>query len=271
MLLRLLTIFGLCFCLSSTGHTATYKYAGNNPMAKMMLDLMEVMGFIYRVPDSAGGGYGGSGMSGWNPLGMYSGLSNPMLMYQGAGLASQAPGMFPSMGGWNGQPFAMPGNNLDTHGKQIQLSVNELQQLLESQSAQPRTAPVPDGQFLNRPKALAAVTPAVSEGSAPVSPTARPEGKRGGGVEIPTLDQFEGVWLGTRDDFLRISGNEFLWTAADGSTLNGSFYMDGGMMVVQTQQSPSPVRYVVNFSEHSFAAVNQAGHRYEFFRPLSSR
>lgn len=227
-------------------------------MAKMMLDLMEVMGFIHRVPDSAGG-YGPSAFSGWNPLGMYSGLSNPMLMYQGAGMASQVPGMFPSPGGWSGQPFSMPGRASIAPGQQrIALSVDELQRLLESRPP----LPVADS-----------ATPIVPQATLPNNPALRvPEAAKAAVPgETPAQNQFEGVWLGTRNDLLRISGSSFVWTAADGSTLDGSFYLDDGIMVVQTRQSETPARYVVQFSPDSFIALDEAGHRYEFVRPLSSR
>lgn len=253
----------IVLCLFSQAQAATYRYAGNNPMAKMMLDLMEVMGFIHRVPDSTGG-YGPSTFSGWNPLGMYSGLSNPMLMYQGAGMASQFPTMFPGQSPWGSQPFAQPGNMAAAPGQQrIELSVDELQRLLESRSA-PQLPPVHQGALQGPsspvPANLPETIPRLSE-----------RNEVAAGNNSVGQDQFEGVWLGSRNDLLRISGNNFIWTSADGSALDGSFYLEDGVMVVQTRQSEKPARYRVQFSPNRFVAVNEAGYRYEFVRPVSSR
>ena len=65
---RFLLALLLLFTVQTPAYATLYRYSGNIPMAKMMLDFMEVMGFIYRVPESsaAGGrGYSPSAASLW--------------------------------------------------------------------------------------------------------------------------------------------------------------------------------------------------------------
>ncbi len=50
---RFLLALLLLFTVQTPAYATLYRYSGNMPMAKMMLDFMEVMGFIYRVPESS--------------------------------------------------------------------------------------------------------------------------------------------------------------------------------------------------------------------------
>ena len=83
----------------------TYRYTGNMPMAKAMLDMMVVLGYVQRVPDAYSGsmwntpGFGGlPGMSGIPGLGGLSGLSGmPLAMWGMPGMTG-----IPGMGGLPG-------------------------------------------------------------------------------------------------------------------------------------------------------------------------
>ncbi|MGF1644799.1 MAG: hypothetical protein ACFCUJ_14255 [Thiotrichales bacterium] len=73
----------------------TYRYTGNMPMAKAMLDMMVVLGYVQRVPDHYPGSYG------YSPgIGAIPGLG-----------ALSSMGGLPGMGGWPGMPgmSGMPG------------------------------------------------------------------------------------------------------------------------------------------------------------------
>ncbi len=52
-------------------HADLYRYKGNMPMAKVMLDMMEALGYIQRVPDVYGGGAWGSPWSSSLPLALW--------------------------------------------------------------------------------------------------------------------------------------------------------------------------------------------------------
>ncbi len=94
--------------LAGSAVAATYRYNGNAPPAKMMLDLMEAMGVIERVPDADYGyrRWPVTSLWGLSPL---SGApswpgANPMLWSLMA-----SPGGFPGAAGYPGMTGGWPG------------------------------------------------------------------------------------------------------------------------------------------------------------------
>ncbi len=283
MPLRVWVVGVLVLSTTLSAPAATYRYAGNNPMAKAMLDMMEIMGFIYRVPDSpyAGGMAYGSGSDVWNPASLYSGMTNPFLFpgFGGMGSLPYLYGMngfpganslsaYPAWSNWNNRafpgPFNVPGpwslvekpaqgERQYTADDKIELSSKELQNLLQA-------GKVPAEQTV----------PYRSE-----QPPSLPPSSRGAG--IPTTPSgpnwsgrsLEGEWIGAQKDKLRITGQQFVWEDPSGRVTSGSFRLEGPLMIVQTKESKLPARYRVERSEDGFVAINEAGYRYEFHRPAA--
>lgn len=243
-----------------------YLYTGNNAMAKMMLDFMEVMGFIHRLPDRYAarylsryrgwGGFPTSSLWGLSPYTGFSSLAAPLAM---SSMLSQ-----PGMGAWPG------GSGLDTmpwrgaldgwpYGDaagvsslgrvpaqgQVQMSVEELQRLLDSRDRR-------DGDDDAEPKRL--------RGGAGFGRAV------GSGAATAGDDGLTGLWMGRNGDILTITGNRFIWTDPKGRITKGSFRLDGGTMLVQAEGAALPARYRIEQRGDRLIATNKAGFRYEFRR-----
>jgi hypothetical protein len=272
---RFLLVIILTAGVATPAHSQVYLYTGNNPMAKMMLDFMEVMGFIHRLPDRYAAGLGRSSGTGWNTFptsslwGMnpYTGMSSlaaPMAM---SSMMAQ-----PGMGGWpmpgtmgnlsnpanlmnysgfNASKPALPAAALPENGK-IQLSFQELQQLLgERNRNSATTAPVAS---VFKP-GISSLPPAISSGeSAAKSPITKKH------------DELTGLWMGSGRDILTITANRFVWTDPGGRTTKGSFKIQGDTMLVQADTADTPATYQISYSGDRMVATNKAGYRYEFTR-----
>lgn len=88
----LLSAVIVALCLSLPAQARVYVYTGNNAMAKMMLDFLEAMGFIHRMPDryaadlmrrypaASWGGFPTSSLWGVSPSTGMSSLAAPMML-----------------------------------------------------------------------------------------------------------------------------------------------------------------------------------------------
>ncbi len=272
----------LALAVAMPAQARVYVYTGNNAMAKMMLDYLEAMGFIHRLPDRYAIGllsrYRYPGLSGFpttslwglSPYGGMSPLAAPLTM---GTMLSQ-----PGLGGWPGWGFmgAKPWNsglsglsglyngfangigNLapltsplsGSKGKgQIQMSVDELQRLLDSRRESGGTGE--------------------GTGTTSKSTTASPEFAITSpelGLATTTSDHLTGLWMGKNSDVLTITGNRFVWTDPNGQTTKGSFRLDGDRMVVQVDGVGTPAIYQIQQSEDRIVATNKAGFSYEFTR-----
>ena len=252
-----------------------YVYTGNNAMAKMMLDFLEAMGFIHRLPDRYAASllsrYRYPGLSGFpttslwglSPYGGMSSLAAPLAM--GSMLSQPGFGGWPGMGAMGAQPWngalgglsglyngigslttpttgplfggALPGGN---GNGQIQMSVDELQRLLDSRR---ESGDAGGGSITtNRPKITSS------------------------GLATTTFDHLTGLWMGKNRDILTITGNRFIWTDPSGRITKGSFRLEGDRMLVRVDGATAPAVYRIQQSGDRMTATNQAGFSYEFTR-----
>ena len=250
-----------------------YVYTGNNAMAKMMLDFLEAMGFIHRLPDRYAASllsrYRYPGLSGFpttslwglSPYGGMSSLAAPLAM--GSMLSQPGFGGWPGMAGMGAQPWngALGGLNGLYNGVnngigsltpptsplsggngngQIQMSVDELQRLLDSR----RESGDSGGGSIttNRPTITSSAD------------------------ATTTFDRLTGLWMGKNRDILTITGNRFIWTDPSGRITKGSFRLEGDRMLVQVDGATAPAVYRIRQSGDRMVATNQAGFSYEFTR-----
>ena len=270
--------FLLLLLLASVGtaQARVYVYTGNNPMAKMMLDFMEVMGFIRRLPDryaadliSRNRGWSGfptSNLWGVSPYTGVASLAAPMAM---SSMLSQ-----PGMGGWpgvgsmatmpwsTGSPGTFPYSGLSgvtqllaslpqpDNGK-IQMSVEELQRLLGERRQQVAAV---DEKPMQR-ETGAGFGKAVNDRGLKESPLSR-----------LGRDELTGLWMGKNRDILTITGNRFIWTDPKGRITKGTFRLEGDTMLVQAEGTKAPAVYKVRYRNDQMVATNKAGFSYEFTR-----
>lgn len=248
-------------------------------MAKMMLDFMEVMGFIRRLPDRYATGLiarnrGWSGFPTSNLWGVspYTGLASlaaPMAM---SSMLSQPGGAgWPAMGSmatmpWSTNPMgAMPYAGLNNmtrppdsslpvanNGK-IEMTVEELQRLLGERTQSTgaggqntRQMPLDDQDDVGK---------AASDHRIRAVPASR-----------VNLDALTGLWMGKNRDVLTITGNRFIWTDPTGRITKGTFRLDGDTMLVQAEGAKAPAIYKVRYLGDRMVATNKAGFNYEFTR-----
>ena len=276
--------------ISMPAYSQVYLYTGGNPMAKMMLDFMEVMGFIHRLPDRyATNALRGKGYNGWSGFptsslwGMspYSGMSTLAAPLAMSSMMSQ-----PGMGGWpmpgNMTGAMMPLNSLNyptfsqpsTAGRnstlqpengKIQISVEELQSLL----ANNRKRPADSTAFAKSPS-LSSTLQGNRTGKTDEV------GNRGtgsvlndstSGRSLPAKpDELAGLWMGSGRDILTITADRFVWTDPKGRVTQGSFRIQGDMMLVQADEASAPAEYKISYSGDEMVATNKAGYRYKFTR-----
>ncbi len=246
-----------------------YVYTGNNAMAKMMLDFMEVMGFIHRLPDRYAasylsryrgwGGFPTSSLWGLSPYTGMSSLAAPLAM--SSMLSQPGMGAWPGSGGLNTMPWnsgtnswpygdsgvGLPSVSRPLEQGQVRMSVEELQRLLDSSRQRD------GGDVAFEPKRYddsSGFGRAVGSGSASVS----------------VIDDLTGLWMGKSGDILTITGNRFIWTDPKGRITKGSFRLDGNTMLVQADGVAAPARYRIDRRGDQLIATNKAGFRYEFRR-----
>ncbi len=245
--------------LAAPAGAATYHYNGNMPMAKVMLDMMEVLGYVTRVPDPAPYGAAGWGrpFAPWPLTGLWGLGANPLTgglnpMTAGVPGLSALPGQ-QAMTGWAGSAAqgALPQGT-------VSVDVNTLTTLMNAlQNRAGGTAP--------------ATAPTAPAGSAPLFP-AQPGGTgtaglpAAGGSGQATLADLAGVWQGSNQDILTIVGNQFLWSNGRGQTVAGTLAVQGNQLVTHVPGVQTPVTYTYRLEGDRLEAVMANGQRYTFQR-----
>ncbi len=277
--LRFLLWLVLVTIVAVPAQARVYVYTGNNPMAKMMLDFMEVMGFIRRLPDQYAAnliarnrgwsGFPTSNLWGVSPYTGMASLAAPMAM---SSMLSQ-----PGMGGWPGMgnmatmPWSansmgsMPYAGLNNmtpplasisppadNGK-IEMTVEELQRLLGERRQGTGISAQDTSQ--SQPDIHAGTGKAVSGNRPKAASTSRVK-----------MDALTGLWMGKNRDILTITGNRFIWTDPQGRITKGTFRLDGDTMLVQAEGAKAPAIYKVQYLGNKMVATNKAGFNYEFTR-----
>ncbi len=277
--LRFLLWLVLVTIVAAPAQARVYVYTGNNPMAKMMLDFMEVMGFIRRLPDQYAAnliarnrgwsGFPTSNLWGVSPYTGMASLAAPMAM---SSMLSQ-PGMggWPAMGSmatmpWSGNSMSsMPYAGLNNmtqplaslsppadNGK-IEMTVEELQRLLGERRQGSGISTQDTSQSL--PGIHAETGKTVNDGGFKAVPTPRVK-----------MDALTGLWMGKNRDVLTITGNRFIWTDPKGRITKGTFRLNGDTMLVQAEGAKTPAVYKVRYLGDRMVATNKAGFNYEFTR-----
>lgn len=219
----------LC-AVHSPAQATLYRYSGNMPMAKVMLDLMEVMGFIRRVPESSasvGGGHPLSAASLW-------GFNPGMMQIPVAGtnafsstglnalplslLTGMSPGRVPAVG----------------HNPQLSHSKRELEALIQARQQGVGSVPGATG----RPASM---------GSHPAT-------------------NLNGVWRDSNQNVLSIFGSRFVWTDKNGVPVHGQFSVRGDTMTTYIAEKNATMTYRIEYQGNQFMAETQTGLKYQFVR-----
>jgi len=238
------------------------------PAAKMTLDMMEMMGYIQRVPDSqyAGGASSRPMPSMMSPMSSLGGL--PM----GAGMtAMQNPwsGMssWPGMAAGNTMPFtpqSVPSASAQQPGNgSIQVKPSDLAALLSAVQRSPAPAEPPAA-----PQGYPLDTIPSAEGqtaATPASPYSQPL-PTGASENDVAVGALSGVWLGSNQDVLVVTGQRFIWTDKDAKTIEGDIAVKGNMLLTRLSPSGSVMTYHFQTDGDRFVAVNEAGYQYVFQR-----
>ncbi len=231
--------------LAGPAGAATYRYNGNMPMAKVMLDMMEVLGYVTRVPDPAP--YGAAGwrnpLAPWPMTGLWGlnalspgGAVNPLSGgVPGTGLPGQVPGL-PGGTAWPGA--TLPASPQGT----VPVDVNTLTALMRALQNQTGG----------------------SGGGAAGTPSGLPAQPGGGGTA--SLSDLAGVWQGSNQDVLTISGNQFLWSNGRGQTVAGTIAVQGDRLITRVPGVQTPATYTYRLEGDRLVATLPNGQRYEFRR-----
>ncbi len=212
---------------------ATYRYKDNAPPAKMLLDMMEVMGVVERVPD---GSYGAGtrwpvtplwGLSPWSAAVGGGGLYPWMAAMTLAGSQPWAG----RSGWWNGMP-AFPGN------------------LAAGQAA---SGPLWSADAVERMLAPQAWDSA--SGSGRLTPRYR---------RLPAA--LEGLWTDGAGRMLLLSGGRFAWRDVNGKLNAGIYHFDNNVLTTFVPGYDLRVRYSVRVTGDRLVAVSESGLRYNFYR-----
>jgi len=258
----------------------TYRYTGNMPAAKMTLDMMEVMGYIQRVPDAQ---YG-SGASSWPMSSMMSPMSSLGGMPMSAGMmAMQTPMMamqnpLSGMSAWPGMaagnmmmpstPPAAPGVSAMTMqpgNGSIQVKPSDLAALLSAvqRPAVPVTPAVPAAANNQLPVSAPPVELTPSSIPATPIPELPPSNVSDSGSIAGDLS---GVWRGNNQDVLVITGQRFIWTDKDAKTIEGEIAVQGDKLITRLSSNGSVMAYRFKNEGDQFVAVTETGHQYMFRR-----
>jgi len=267
---------------ASEAKAQTYRYTGNMPAAKMTLDMMEVMGYIQRVPDPQyGSGASSCPMSSMmSPMSSLGGMpmSAGMMAMQNPMMAMQNPwsGMstWPGMAAGNMMPSTpqgapgvtamttQPGNG------SIQVKPSDLAALLSA--VQRPVAPVTPAApavpaAANNQLPVFAPPVEMTPSSIPATPTPElpPSNVSGSGSIVENLS---GVWRGNNQDVLVITGQRFIWTDKDAKTIEGEIAVQGDKLITRLSSNGSVMAYRFKNEGDKFVAVTEAGHQYVFQR-----
>ena len=215
---------------------ATYRYKNNAPPARMLLDMMEIMGVVERVPDGSFG-YGGS----W-PVMPWWGLSPWSTAVGGGGfypwLAGSAPaGFSPWQGssGWIGRSplSASPGAGHASNG--ALWSASGIEQMLAPNSW----------------------SSSLGGGRLPQSLPYR---------RFPPTVALEGLWSDSEGRMLLLSSGRFAWQDAGGKLNAGIYRFENNVLTTFVPGYDLRVRYAVSVRGDRLTAVSESGLRYNFYR-----
>jgi len=245
----------------------TYRYTGNMPAAKMTLDMMEVLGYIQRVPDSP---YGGGMSYSWPLSNMMSPMSSPGGLPLSAGMmAMQNP--WSGMSSWPGMavgntpslPQMAPQGSQPGNGS-IQVKPSDLAALLSAvQRPAAPVAPVPE--VPNYPPPMAAPPVEATPSSVSAAPSAESAAlsldNRGS-----VVGDLSGVWRGNNQDVLVVTGRRFIWTDKDAKTIEGEMVVQGDKLLTRLSSNGSVMTYRFKSEGDRFVAVTETGYQYIFQR-----
>ncbi len=246
--------------LAAPAGAATYHYNGNMPMAKVMLDMMEVLGYVTRVPDPAPYGATGWGRSfaPWPLTGLWGLGATPLTgglnpVTAGVPGLSALPGQ-QAMTGWTGSAAqgVLPRGTVPVDVNTLATLMNALQNRVGG------AAPAPP--------------PTTAGGSASVFPTQPGDTDTmglpaaGGGTGQATLADLAGVWQGSNQDILTVVGNQFLWSNGRGQTVAGTLAVQGNRLVTHVPGVQTPVTYTYRLEGDRLEAFLANGQRYTFQR-----
>lgn len=260
----------------------TYRYTGNMPAAKMTLDMMEVMGYIQRVPDSQ---YG-SGASSWPMSSMMSPMSSLGGMPMSAGMMAMQNPMMAMQNPWSGMstwPGMAAGNMMPSTPQaasgvsamttqpgngSIQVKPSDLAALLSTvqRPAVPVTPAAPAvPAATNNQLPVFAPPVEMTPSSIPATPTPElpPSNVSDSGSIVENLS---GVWRGNNQDVLVITGQRFIWTDKDAKTIEGEIAVQGDKLITRLSSNGSVMAYRFKNEGDKFVAVTEAGHQYVFQR-----
>lgn len=253
---------------------ATYRYNENAPPAKMMLDMMAVMGVIERVPDTYRGNrrtWPVSSLWGMNPSAMRPGAMNPML-------GTSAPWRI----GAAGLPRQLPANRfypqpmpaLPNHIRNYPAPPPYLRQQPVVAKSPIHTEPRP--KQMNKlvadalwstntiERQLAEIERSTLEDRASLEAidTVRPRNSPAESL----AGSLQGLWLGEHQAVLEFTDNRFVWTTASGITHSGLYQFDGKILTTAIEAYKALVRYQIELTDDQLVATSESGHRYVFKR-----
>jgi len=246
-------IFAMLIFSSSEIQAETYRYMGNMPAAKMTLDMMEMMGYIQRVPDSSyGGGIPSWPMPGLNGLPYNMGMQIPLNgMSSWPGVAANSM----STGG-NLNPRSVASNGPQPGAGSIHVRPDDLAALLNAvqRPVDPSVSNTPPIAELNESNPSSVTTidrPPIATGSA------NTDLMEGG---------LSGVWLGNNQDVLVVTGQRFIWTDKDARSIEGEIRIQGDTLLTRLKSSGTVMAYRFELGGDKFTAMTDTGYQYIFRR-----
>lgn len=241
----------------------------------MTLDMMEVMGYIQRVPDTPytagtpswpmantlspisslnGFPMGASMMAMQNPL---QGMSSWPGMATGNGMSS-VPGVSPDD---SVRLSPAPANALQPGNGSIQLKPSDLAALLGA-IQRPNDSIAPPLADNQAPVTTAPAMEAPSSSPATTSPGSSSFTGEGN----TTVEDLSGVWRGKNQDVLVVTGRRFIWTDKDAKTIEGEIAVQGDKLLTRLNSNGSVMAYHFKSEGDRFVAVTDTGYQYIFQR-----
>jgi hypothetical protein len=246
----------------------------------MMLDMMEVMGVIERVPDANSGNrraWPVTSLWGMNPSAM-----NPAMMAPGAmNPAMMNPMMrrgFPSTMGAAGLPYGTPANRYFPQSvlpnRVPAFPSQDPRQNVRSPMSPPRAGlnslPAKKPLIRKRSDALWSAH-TIERQLADFEQTQNTKAEADVSVDIaedrPVL--IHGIWQGDNQAVLEFTDQQFVWTTASGKSNLGFFSFDGKILTTSIPNHNVMVRYKIELTNDHLVATSESGNRYEFQRQLS--
>ncbi len=262
--------------LSQVALAATYRYNENAPPAKMMLDMMEVMGVIERVPDANTGHrrtWPVTSLWGMNPRAMSPAMMPPGVMNPAMINPMMGRG-FPSGMGAARLPYGTPANRFyprpvlpnrrPAHPSQVPWQ--NVRPAVEPPRA--NSSPVPAKKSLNRQLSTALWSAHTIERQlADFAQTQNTEAAAPEPEHQPA--SIHGIWQGRSQAVLELTEQRFIWTTASGKSNSGFFKFDGKILTTSIPNHNVMVRYQIELTNDQLVATSESGNRYEFQRRIS--